>query len=118
MIEREHPLSLGGVQALPVPGHCGIGGRELELHIAQGHTGDGMAVMIGWAGVLVAGDYLSAVELPSLGEGEARRVSRHPGSPAPARSPAPSMSFPVTAPSWIVPAPSRCWSRTSPTSAP
>ncbi len=69
MIERERPLSLGAVQALPVPGRCEIGGRELELHTAQGHTGDGMAVMIGWAGVLIAGDYLSAVELPSLGEG-------------------------------------------------
>jgi glyoxylase-like metal-dependent hydrolase (beta-lactamase superfamily II) len=28
-----------------------------------------MAVMIGWARVLIAGDYLSAVELPSLGDG-------------------------------------------------
>jgi len=69
MIHRERPLSLGGVQALPVPGRCDLGGRELELQPAEGHTGDGMAVMIGWAGVLVAGDYLSAVELPSLGEG-------------------------------------------------
>ncbi len=28
-----------------------------------------MAVWIGWAGVLVAGDYLSAVEIPTIGEG-------------------------------------------------
>ena len=69
MIERERPLvarrRAGAARARPLE----IGGRELELHAAQGHTGDGMAVMIGWAGVLLAGDYLSAVELPSLGEG-------------------------------------------------
>jgi glyoxylase-like metal-dependent hydrolase (beta-lactamase superfamily II) len=66
MIERPHPLALGSVQALPVPGRCDIGARELELHAAGGHTPDGMAVLIGWAGVLVAGDYLSTVELPTL----------------------------------------------------
>ena len=32
-------------QALPVPGHCGIGERELELHPADGHTVDGMAIL-------------------------------------------------------------------------
>src|SRR5436190_1189710 len=40
-----------------------------ELPAAAGHTGDGMAVGIPWAEVLVAGDYLSLLELPSLGEG-------------------------------------------------
>lgn len=69
LIERERPLTLGSVQALPVPGRCEVGAREIELHRAEGHTDDGMAVMVGWAGVLVAGDYLSAVELPSLGDG-------------------------------------------------
>lgn len=69
LIERERPLSLGAVQALPVPGHCAVGARELELHPAEGHTGDGMAIVIPWANVLVAGDYLSAVEIPSLEEG-------------------------------------------------
>jgi glyoxylase-like metal-dependent hydrolase (beta-lactamase superfamily II) len=68
-IERERPLSLGSVQGLPVPGRCELGERELELHSADGHTADGMAVWIGWAGVLVAGDYLSTVELPTLGAG-------------------------------------------------
>jgi glyoxylase-like metal-dependent hydrolase (beta-lactamase superfamily II) len=68
-VERERPLSLGAVQALPVLGSCGIGARELALHPALGHTGDGMAVMIEWAGVLVSGDYLSPVELPLLGPG-------------------------------------------------
>jgi glyoxylase-like metal-dependent hydrolase (beta-lactamase superfamily II) len=63
------PLSLGTVQPLAVPGRCSIGDGELELHAATGHTADGMAVWIGWARVLVAGDYLSPIELPSLGEG-------------------------------------------------
>jgi glyoxylase-like metal-dependent hydrolase (beta-lactamase superfamily II) len=66
-IQRPRPLSLGSVQALAVPGRCEIGGSELELHPATGHTPDGMAVWIGWAGVLVAGDYLSPIELPMLG---------------------------------------------------
>ena len=69
LIERERPLALGSIQALPVPGRCALGERELELHDASGHTGDGMAVVIPWAGVLVAGDYLSQVELPLLGDG-------------------------------------------------
>jgi glyoxylase-like metal-dependent hydrolase (beta-lactamase superfamily II) len=69
MIERPRPLALGEVQSLPVPGRCELGDRELELHPTSGHTGDGMAVVAPWAGVLVVGDYLSSVEPPSLGEG-------------------------------------------------
>jgi glyoxylase-like metal-dependent hydrolase (beta-lactamase superfamily II) len=69
-IERPRPLSLGSLQALAVPGRCDIGDAELELHPATGHTADGMAVWISWARVLVAGDYLSPVELPMLGETE------------------------------------------------
>jgi glyoxylase-like metal-dependent hydrolase (beta-lactamase superfamily II) len=68
-IERPRPLSLSAVQALAVPGRCDVGDAELELHQATGHTIDGMAIWIGWARVLVAGDYLSSVELPGLGEG-------------------------------------------------
>jgi glyoxylase-like metal-dependent hydrolase (beta-lactamase superfamily II) len=68
-VERPGPLSLPGVQALPVPGHVGVGEAELELHPADGHTADGMAVWIPWAGVLVAGDYLSPVEIPMLSPG-------------------------------------------------
>jgi glyoxylase-like metal-dependent hydrolase (beta-lactamase superfamily II) len=67
-VERPSPLSLSGAQTLPVPGHCGIGEQELELHPAEGHTEDGMAVWIPWARVLVAGDYLSPVEIPMLSE--------------------------------------------------
>jgi glyoxylase-like metal-dependent hydrolase (beta-lactamase superfamily II) len=69
LIERPRPLALGSVQALPVPGRCAIGDRELELHPADGHTPDGMAIVIPWARVLVAGDYLSTVEPPELGKG-------------------------------------------------
>jgi len=68
-IERR-PLSLGAVQPLAVPGRCSIGADELELHAATGHTLDGMAVWIGSARVLVAGDYVSSIELPGLGEGD------------------------------------------------
>jgi glyoxylase-like metal-dependent hydrolase (beta-lactamase superfamily II) len=68
LIERTRPLALGSIQALPVPGRCGIGDRELELYPAEGHTVDGMAVWIPWARVLVAGDYLSTVEPPTLND--------------------------------------------------
>jgi glyoxylase-like metal-dependent hydrolase (beta-lactamase superfamily II) len=69
LIERQRPLALGAVQMLPIPGRCDIGESELELHPATGHTLDGMAVMIPWAHVLVAGDYLSTLEIPMLNEG-------------------------------------------------
>jgi hydroxyacylglutathione hydrolase len=68
-VERPGPLSLPGAQALPVPGHCSIGERELELHPADGHTVDGMAIWVPWASVLVCGDYLSPVEIPWLSPG-------------------------------------------------
>jgi glyoxylase-like metal-dependent hydrolase (beta-lactamase superfamily II) len=67
-VRRERPLSLGQVQALPVPGHVGIGERELEVHPADGHTADGMAVWVPWARVLICGDYLSPVEIPMVSE--------------------------------------------------
>lgn len=73
-LDRPAPLSLGQVQALPVPGHCEIGGEELELHPAEGHTADGMAIWIGWARVLVAGDYISPVEVPMLSDGGSRNA--------------------------------------------
>ncbi len=71
-LDRAAPLSLGQVQALPVPGHCEIGDEEIELHPADGHTADGMAAWVGWARVLVAGDYLSPVEVPMISEGGSR----------------------------------------------
>ena len=54
------------MQALPVPGYCALGERELELHPADGHTSDGTAVWIPWTGVLVCGDYLSPGAIPEL----------------------------------------------------
>jgi glyoxylase-like metal-dependent hydrolase (beta-lactamase superfamily II) len=69
MIERPRPLALGSIQALPVPGRCELGDGELELYAADGHTLDGMAIWIPWARVLVAGDYLSTAEIPTLNEG-------------------------------------------------
>jgi len=71
-VRREKPLSLGQVQSLPVPGRLEVGSRELELHPADGHTSDGMAVFIGDADVLVCGDYLSPVEIPMLSEDGSR----------------------------------------------
>jgi glyoxylase-like metal-dependent hydrolase (beta-lactamase superfamily II) len=65
-VVRPRPLALGQIEALPTPGYCGIGERELELHPADGHTADGMAVFAEWAGVLVCGDYLSPVEIPII----------------------------------------------------
>jgi glyoxylase-like metal-dependent hydrolase (beta-lactamase superfamily II) len=63
-VDRARPLSLGATQALPVPGHLGLGDQELELHTAEGHTPDGMAVWAPWLGVLCSGDYLLPVEIP------------------------------------------------------
>jgi glyoxylase-like metal-dependent hydrolase (beta-lactamase superfamily II) len=65
-IERPRPLMLGSIQALAMPGHCEIGLHELQLHPADGHTEDGMAIWLDWAEVLVAGDYLSTVERPQV----------------------------------------------------
>jgi glyoxylase-like metal-dependent hydrolase (beta-lactamase superfamily II) len=62
-------LSLPGAQRLDVPGYVDIGEQTLEVHPADGHTVDGMAVWIPWARVLVAGDYLSPVEIPMLSPG-------------------------------------------------
>ncbi len=64
-LTRPAPLALGSVEALPVPGYCGLGEEELELHPADGHSADGMAIWIPWAKVLVCGDYLSPVEIPT-----------------------------------------------------
>jgi glyoxylase-like metal-dependent hydrolase (beta-lactamase superfamily II) len=69
-IEGRAPLGLGGIQALPVPGRLSLGPeREIELHPADGHTADGTAYWLAWAGVLVCGDYLSPVEIPGISAG-------------------------------------------------
>ncbi len=65
-VDDRGPLTLAGVQGLPVPGRLslGAGNRELELHRAEGHTADGTAFLIPWLETLVCGDYLSPVEIP------------------------------------------------------
>ncbi len=63
-VTRPAPLALGQVQGLPVPGRVDIGDRELELHPAEGHTADGMALFDRALGLLVVGDYVSDVEIP------------------------------------------------------
>jgi glyoxylase-like metal-dependent hydrolase (beta-lactamase superfamily II) len=72
-VEGRPPLALATVQRLPVPGHLALGraGQELELHPADGHTGDGTAFLIPWLGLLVCGDYLSPVEIPVISCGGA-----------------------------------------------
>jgi glyoxylase-like metal-dependent hydrolase (beta-lactamase superfamily II) len=67
-VERPRPLALGHVQALPVPGKLELGGAEIELVPAEGHTQDGMALWFDRARVLVCGDYLLPVEIPWLQE--------------------------------------------------
>src|SRR6476660_4053084 len=64
-VRRARPLSLGSYQPLPVPGKLDIGAEEIELYPAEGHTDDGMILFARWCGVLVCGDYLSDVELPT-----------------------------------------------------
>lgn len=68
-LDRPSPFTVSDVQTLPVPGYCGVGDEELQLHPADGHTADGMAVWIPWARVLVAGDYLSSHAIPELSPG-------------------------------------------------
>src|SRR4051812_24468545 len=68
-VTRPAPLSLPGSQRLDVPGFVDVGSQTLELQPADGHTADGMAVWVPWARVLVAGDYLSPVEIPMLSPG-------------------------------------------------
>jgi glyoxylase-like metal-dependent hydrolase (beta-lactamase superfamily II) len=69
-VDDRPPLSLAGIQSLPVPGKLALGpderGHELELHPADGHTVDGTAFFIPWMKTLVCGDYLSPVEIPWL----------------------------------------------------
>jgi glyoxylase-like metal-dependent hydrolase (beta-lactamase superfamily II) len=68
-VARPRPLALGAWQSLPVPGYVELGDKEIELHVADGHTADGTAYFARWAGVLVVGDFLSDVEIPMIAEG-------------------------------------------------
>jgi glyoxylase-like metal-dependent hydrolase (beta-lactamase superfamily II) len=68
-VERPRPLSLGDLQPLPVPGKLELGTAELELHPAEGHVQDGMAIVAPELGLLCCGDYLSPVEVPVVSPG-------------------------------------------------
>jgi glyoxylase-like metal-dependent hydrolase (beta-lactamase superfamily II) len=64
------PLQLGSLQSLPTPGRVELGAdRELQMYPADGHTADGAAYWLPWANVLVCGDYISPVEIPTLSPG-------------------------------------------------
>jgi len=81
-VQRERGPGLGELQTLPVPGKLELAGgggeagtapHELELHPADGHTADGMAIWVPWARVLLCGDYLSPVEIPTWHEADGSR---------------------------------------------
>ena len=72
LIERPARSALGSMQALRCPGAVRWATASSSCTPPTGHTADGMAVLIGWAGVLVAGDYLSSVEIPTLHGGDAQ----------------------------------------------
>ena len=75
-VARASPLSLGQVQGLPVPGRLDLGDEEIELHPAEGHTADGLALFARSLDLLVVGDYLSDVEIPMISEGGSLDVYR------------------------------------------
>jgi glyoxylase-like metal-dependent hydrolase (beta-lactamase superfamily II) len=69
-VTDRRPLALGSLQSLPTPGRIELGAdRELEMLPADGHTADGAAYWLPWAKVLICGDYLSPVEIPTLSPG-------------------------------------------------
>ena len=69
-VDRDAPLALGSLQALPVPGKLELGAdHEVELYAADGHTADGTAYWLPWLSLLVCGDYLSPVEIPMISAG-------------------------------------------------
>lgn len=68
-VVRPGPLTLGNLQSLPVPGYVELGEHEMELHPADGHTSDGTALLVEFAGLLLPGDYLSNLEIPWISPG-------------------------------------------------
>ena len=94
-MDRPHPLALGSLQALPVPGKLELGpDHEIELHLADGHTADGAAYWLPWLRLLVCGDYLSPVEIPMISAG--RRPGRY-------RATLERLAPLVAAADWVVP---------------
>ena len=97
-VRRARPLSLGSYQSLPVPGKLELGGEEIELYPGEGHTNDGMILFARWCGVLIAGDYLSDVELPTWEDKPLYRATleRLPGLVADAEVVVPGHGAPLT----------------------
>lgn len=75
-VSRAQPLSLGELQPLPVPGRLQLGDETIDVHDGSGHTGDGLVLWLPWARVLIVGDYLSPVELPSWDATGSRELYR------------------------------------------
>jgi glyoxylase-like metal-dependent hydrolase (beta-lactamase superfamily II) len=94
-VEDRAPLALGSIQSLPAPGRLELGSaHEIELHLTEGHTADGVAYWLPWARVLVCGDYLSPVEIPMLSAG---------GSVAAYRATLARLAQLVAVAEWVIP---------------
>ncbi len=65
-VERTAPVSLDRLAPLSVPGEVRFGDERIRLVQANGHTPDGTAAWLPGLKLLLAGDYLSPVELPRL----------------------------------------------------
>jgi glyoxylase-like metal-dependent hydrolase (beta-lactamase superfamily II) len=65
-IERPALPSLDRLEPLGVPGEVTFGAERIRLVQADGHTPDGTAAWLPGLKVLLAGDYVSPVELPRL----------------------------------------------------
>lgn len=65
-VERTAPPSLDRLEPLGVPGQVSFGEERIELFQADGHTIDGTAAWLPGIKLLLAGDYVSPVELPRL----------------------------------------------------
>ena len=68
-MERPGPARPAGPAGVARAGALRPRRAGAELHATEGHTADGMAVWVPWASVLVAGDYLSPVEIPMISGG-------------------------------------------------
>lgn len=55
--------------ALVADGPVPTGAGPIQIIPAPGHTPDGLAILLGRSGVLVAGDYLSPIEIPAVDPG-------------------------------------------------
>lgn len=53
-------------EVVPESGMVTISTREVEIIPTAGHTDDGLAAYVPWAGALISGDYLSPCEMPRI----------------------------------------------------